>query len=325
MSSPEHQRRVALHILVKNGIVEPRKLQSLTNMSRRTVYENLKKIREGKGHERKRHKHKPRMPSNVRRSLSNLALSHPKWLAIDLLRELEKRWSVKTSESTVRRVLAKSGIRKWTPTKQPLLTEEQKRKRVKWCQQHMKTDWKKVIFTDESYFQTFRNCLKMWGKIKPSVQLPKWSQKIMVWGGLSWFGVTALKICQRTVNSETYQGILHECLFESANQYYPNGYILQQDNATPHTSKSTRKFLEDNKITVMSWPANSPDLNPIENLWSVIKTRVEKIDPENVSCLKSAINEVWNEISRETRESLIGSMEKRLQECIRLNGETLNY
>ena len=189
--------------------------------------------------------------------------------------------------------------------KAPSLTKQQKENRVQWCLDNQNTDWTKVIFTDEAYFQAFRNKLMMWGKTRPQVSEPKWKPKVLVWGGIGWRGSTCLKVAEGTVNSEVYQEILSECLIETANIHYPDGYILQQDNATAHTSKSTREFFKTHNIKVLKWPANSPDLNPIENLWSIMKNRVEKMEPEKTSDIVKAVNIIWNEVSQEVRESLI--------------------
>ena len=72
-------------------------------------------------------------------------------------------------------------------------------------------------------------------------------------------------------------------------------------------------------------PANSPDLNPIKNLWSIMKDEVEKMDPTKVDDLITAINNVWNGITQEVRESLIGSMKDRIDQCITQRGNKTDY
>ena len=83
-----------------------------------------------------------------------------------------------------------------------------------------------------------------------------------------------------------------------------------QDNAKPHTAKTTMSWLQQKGIEVLKWPAMSPDLNPIENLWALIKRRIEKCDPSTKSDLKEIIQEIWDGIDVELIRSLIKSMKK---------------
>lgn len=69
--------------------------------------------------------------------------------------------------------------------------------------------------------------------------------------------------------------------------------VLQQVNARPHTATNTRGWFTPNHVTVMEWPAASPDLNPKENVWQIMKDHVEKIQPENITGWKVTIMETW--------------------------------
>jgi hypothetical protein len=76
---------------------------------------------------------------------------------------------------------------------------------------------------------------------------------------------------------------------------------------------------------VIDWPSNSPDLNPIENLWSIIKTNVERRRPKNLDDLKCFMVEEWEGIPDSVIKNLIGSMRKRCEAVIERGGERISY
>ncbi len=86
-------------------------------------------------------------------------------------------------------------------------------------------------------------------------------------------------------------------MLPSADQLFKDAdFIFQQNLAPAHTAKSTKSWLNDYGVGVLDWPANSPDLNPIENLWGIVKRKMRKKRPKNADELKATVKETWASI-----------------------------
>ena len=95
-------------------------------------------------------------------------------------------------------------------------------------------------------------------------------------------------------------------------------------------SKKSTNFLEtigasSNFPEAMDWPSNSPDLNPIKNLWAIVKRNVEMQMPKNLSELEQHMVEEWDRIPNSVLINCIGSMRRRCEMVIENNGERINY
>jgi transposase len=205
-----------------------------------------------------------------------------------------------------------------------MLTQKQKEYRVKWAEELLDQDRDDVWFTDESIFQFYSNTMKIWSKGKPTKKIPKHSPKVMLWGGISLRGKTNLSVVVGTMDSIVYQDIIDENL-PTMFELYPEGFTLQQDNARPHTSRSTTEFMKKKKILVLKWPAGSPDLNPIENVWGIMKRKIERAGKKTVAEWKEEIQKIWEEINHDILRSLVESMPRRLRMVIEAKGETNKY
>ncbi|KAJ3426174.1 transposable element-related [Anaeramoeba flamelloides] len=185
------------------------------------------------------------------------------------------------------------------PKVKPKLTEQSKMKRLEFVQYHLEkqTNWKKVVFTDETWFYL------------ESLNRFIWRQ----WG-------------ENDVNSESYQNnIISGCrVFTDMDKEYGQwNWLLMQDGAPAHTSNSTKEYLSNKCLVLKNWPPNSPDLNPIENLWGIMGKRISKESPNTERKLEIIVRKVWKNIEWEVIENLINSMEKRLRLVVQLNGESI--
>ena len=107
----------------------------------------------------------------------------------------------------------------------------------------------------------------------------------MVWGCMRWNGVGVLTEVQRFMDTEQYCKILDGRVESFEQLEMPEEErTFQQDNDTKHTSKKATKWFEENNIDVMTWPAQSPDINPIEHLWVDLKKALKKYPRECMSC-----------------------------------------
>ena len=75
----------------------------------------------------------------------------------------------------------------------------------------------------------------------------------------------------------------------------------------------------------MIWPSGSPDLSPIESLWGVMKKELRNQRPSNKDALKSKLQEIWDNISNDECQSLMNSMQKRVQAVIQSKGDVTPY
>ncbi len=149
--------------------------------------------------------------------------------------------------------------------------------------------WSKALFSDESKFCiSFGNqCPRVWRKVgeahrpsclKSSVKFP---QSVMIWVQCHLLVLVNCVFLKTNITAPVYQEILEHFMLPSAEQLFKDAdFIFQQHLAPVHTAKSTKSWLNDHGVGVLDWPANSPDLNPIENLWGIVKRKMRNKRPK---------------------------------------------
>ena len=106
----------------------------------------------------------------------------------------------------------------------------------------------------------------------------------------------------------------------------PHGnFIFQHDNDPKHTAIVVKSYIRDNQITTLQWPSQSPDLNPIENLWSILDNRTKLRRPQTEEQLFQILKTEWESFGIELLQTLSDSMPRRLQAVIDNNGWPTKY
>lgn len=138
--------------------------------------------------------------------------------------------------------------------------------------------------------------------------------------------VGTLHFIEGTVNAAKYQDILEHSLLPSAAKLYPSGdFIFQQDGASCHTAKSTKKWIGEHDVLALSCPSSSPDLNPIETLWHKMKQRLRNNPQRTLPQLRAKLQEIWDSFTPELCEGLVDTMPNRVHAVIRVNGDVTPY
>ncbi len=149
---------------------------------------------------------------------------------------------------------------------------------------------------------------------------------VMVWGCVSALGKGNLHFCDGTINTEKHIEISeHNMLPSRRHLFQGRSCIFQQDNAKPHSAHITKSWLRRKRVRVLDWPACSPDLSPIENVWRILKRKMQQRRPRTVAHLMTCLQEEWDKITPETLHHLVSSVPKRLLSVVKRNGNITKW
>ena len=228
-------------------------------------------------------------------------------------------------------------LRSYKARKKPLLNIRQKQQRIAFAKKYLVWDpakWREVLWTDEATFSvTGSGAKRVYRPSGSDPHLPQYTSKtvkhpssVMVWGSFGYSGVGELVFLEKNtyMNQYNYFELLCDRLEDSFEKSGTSFFM--QDGAPCHTAKSVVGWLRDCDVPYFNdWPGSSPDLNPIENLWSIIKRKLQTRDTSSLPRLKEAITEVWQSLEPETLHNLADSLPGRLRDVVRRKGNVTKY
>ncbi|KAI3376712.1 hypothetical protein L3Q82_017136 [Scortum barcoo] len=220
---------------------------------------------------------------------------------------------VKVHDSTIRKRVHKFDFHGRCARRKPLLSKKNIKARLKFARERTQT-------------KTRSSGIMFFGQMSLKLNYLDTGTCDDVWGCFAASGPGQLTVIDGIMNSGVYQKILKDNVRPSVRALkLKRSWIMQQDNDPKHTSKSTSEWLKKNKMKVLEWPSQSPDLNPIEMLWSDLKRAVHARRPSNMADLKRFCKEEWAKIPPQRCERLITNYRKRLISVIAAKGGPTPY
>ena len=240
--------------------------------------------------------------------------------------KLKNKHGIGVDRTTISRFLVDKGF-KW---KGPQIVfrnnEKDQQNRLEFCLKNKDRNWEDVLITDEVSFYLWSPGKNRWVAAGDTYQRTKtkYSNKVHAWGAFSSKGVIELQFFTGNMDSEQYIKMLSIANSEIW-KLHPNGFILLWDNDSKHRSDISLNYYIENNIQLLEWPAYSPDLNPIENIWGNIKNNLGSKVYNKIESIKSDIEDYWKIWASNYSTKAIETMKKRIDACILLKGKRTGY
>lgn len=287
---------------------------------------------------------KPKLNERAERQLVRIALTEPK-MTLEALGSPSKSGQ-KLGRHAVSKYLKKHGKAKRRPRKKPYLSPLHKKKRLAHSRAELKKkrDPRKVIWSDEVTFEVGADGTTIWvtrgpgreEEFKEKNLKPTFKSGRVAVGAWACFcgdelGPIYIIPEGQTMTGRRYKWVLQTLLvpfYKKMERKYGKEVVFMEDNAPWHShTKAVRRYLENKGIRMMPHPPQSPDLNPIENLWKRIKAKISKRRHRvrNRQEMEIAIREEWVDLEQEFLLKLCDSMPRRYEACRKAKGGATKY
>ena len=276
---------------------------------------------------------KPKITEEMKNFIEVKTLLDASLSSVSLATEVENNFGQSITSQYVSKLRNEMRFHFRPPKHEQHLSEEQIRNRKNFCEKMLQQEFylDKIAFSDESRFVLGKDNRWIWVRkgdfTKNSIITEtKFPQSIMVFGVIANNYKSKLIIVDSSINSEKYISNMEESEFiENMDRLHGKlGWLYMQDGARCHTAQETLDWLESQINVITDWPANSPDLNPIELLWAILKRAVAEENPKSKDELKKIVEKTWNGLSLRLINKLCLSFINRLKLCLEMDGLSIS-
>lgn len=311
-----------------------REISTLLNIPKSTVSSIIAKWKElGTIATQPRSGRPRKMTERGQRMLRQIVRSSRQFSAESIATDLQTTGGLQISSSTVRRELQIMGFYGGASPSMPYITKFNAKRWMEWCEARRHwtlEEWRRVLWSDFSIWR-FDGQAWVWRMagqqnldcLVPSVNSGE--EAVIVWGCFSGAGLGPLVPIKETLNAAAYQDILENSVLPTLWQQFGDGPFLFQHNCDPvHKTKAIKAWMKEFKVNELDWPAQSPDLNPIENLWDELEQRLRaRPSPKSASDLTNALLEEWSKIPLDTLLNLVDNLPERVAAVLITDGVSL--
>lgn len=255
--------------------------------------------------------------------------------ATEIAREYEHKTGIKVSERTIQRIIREHGLQYLVREEVEEISEANEAKRLAYAQAMSEHNWKRVLFSDEKTWFLGAEKTRSWqepGKRKKRF-VKRHSKKINMWAAAGSYMKSKIYFFKQNMDSPLYQKIITKCVPADQLSFAPDcparlpeRYEFLQDNDPKHKAKKTMEMLRQLvQDRIIEHPAQSPDLNIMEDLWSHLDRKIKAAKITTIAGLKRKLTMEWNNMPWSVIRGSVSSMRARLAECRELQGGRTHY